>query len=83
MMAVCSLANESFLTANNLISVVKQQSVNIIISFGAMILIICGLLDLAAGSVLALAGCFCVSFYQSVPNAFSGGSCGDCGSDCL
>lgn len=70
MMVVCSLANESFLTANNLISVVKQQSVNIIISFGAMLLIICGLLDLAAGSVLALSGCFCVSFYQSVPNVF-------------
>lgn len=70
MMAVCSVANENFLKINNLMNVVKQQSVIIIISFGAMLLIIGGLLDLAAGSVLALSGVICVSFYQRVPNVF-------------
>lgn len=56
LMAVCGVANENFLKISNLLNVVKQQSVIIIISFGAMLLIICGLLDLAAGSVLALSG---------------------------
>lgn len=70
LMAVCSVANENFLKVNNLLNVVKQQSVIIIISFGAMLLIICGLLDLAAGSVLALSGVICVSFFQKVPNVF-------------
>ena len=69
-MAVCGVANENFLKISNLLNVVKQQSVIIIISFGAMLLIICGLLDLAAGSVLALSGVICVSFFQHVPNVF-------------
>ncbi|RGD63780.1 ABC transporter permease [Lachnospiraceae bacterium OF09-6] len=70
LMAVCGVANENFLKISNLLNVVKQQSVIIIISFGAMLLIICGLLDLAAGSVLALSGVICVSFFQHVPNVF-------------
>ena len=70
MMIICSVANENFLKLNNLMNVVKQQSVIIMISFGAMLLIIGGLLDLAAGSVLALSGVICVSFYQKVPNVF-------------
>lgn len=70
LMAVCGVANENFLKISNLLNVIKQQSVIIIISFGAMLLIICGLLDLAAGSVLALSGVICVSFFQHVPNVF-------------
>ena len=70
LMAVCGVANENFLKISNLLNVVKQQSVIIIISFGAMLLIICGLLDLAAGSFLALSGVICVSFFQHVPNVF-------------
>ena len=70
LMAVCGVANENFLKISNLLNVIKQQSVIIIISFGAMLLIICGLLDLAAGSVLALSGVICVSFFQHVPIVF-------------
>ena len=70
LMAVCGVANENFLKISNLLNVIKQQSGIIIISFGAMLLIICGLLDLAAGSVLALSGVICVSFFQHVPNVF-------------
>lgn len=41
-MIACTFANSSFLTANNLINVCRQQSVIIILAFGEMILIICG-----------------------------------------
>ena len=48
-MIACTFANSSFLTANNLINVCRQQSVIIILAFGEMILIICGQLDLSCG----------------------------------
>ncbi len=64
-MFACTLINSSFLTANNLINVCRQQSVIIILAFGEMILIICGHLDLSCGSVIALAGVLSVSTYKS------------------
>ena len=64
-MIACTIANSSFLTANNLINVCRQQSVIIILAFGEMILIICGHLDLSCGSVIALAGVLSVSSYKA------------------
>ena len=64
-MIACTFANSSFLTANNLINVCRQQSVIIILAFGEMILIICGQLDLSCGSVIALAGVLSVMTYKS------------------
>ena len=69
-MIVCSVANKSFLTATNLINVARQQSVTIIIAFGEMALIICGMLDLSCGSVIALAGCISVMYYKAFGNMF-------------
>lgn len=65
-MAICSLANKNFLTPTNLINILKQNSVNIILSLGAMVLITSGLLDLAAGSVVACSGCMAILFYSNV-----------------
>lgn len=65
-MGVCSIANANFLTPKNLINVLKQNSVNIMLSLGAMILITAGLLDLAAGSVVACSGCMAILFYSNV-----------------
>lgn len=65
-MAICALANPNFLTANNLINILKQNSVNIILALGAMILITSGLLDLSSGSVVACAGCMAILFYSNV-----------------
>lgn len=65
-MAICSIANKNFLTANNLINVLKQNSINIILALGAMILITAGLLDLAAGSVVACSGCIAILFYSHI-----------------
>ena len=64
-MIACTFANSSFLTANNLINVCRQQSVIIILAFGEMILIICGQLDLCCGSVIALSGVLSVMTYKS------------------
>lgn len=61
---VCSIANPNFLTANNLTNISRQLSVTTILAFGETMLIICGMLDLSAGSVLALSGVFAVSVYK-------------------
>lgn len=61
----CSLINPNFLSFDNLSNISRQISVTTILAFGATILIISGMLDLSAGSVLALAGIFSVSAYKS------------------
>jgi len=68
MMVICSFANEFFFTSDNLINVAKQQTVNILLALGAMLLISAGCLDLAAGSNLALASIISFYAYQVVPN---------------
>lgn len=60
---VCSIANENFLSVNNLSNISRQISVVTILAFGQTILIISGMLDLSSGSVLALAGVLSVSTY--------------------
>ena len=67
-MIICSFASPHFLTATNLINVLRQQSVVILIAFGEMILIINGMIDLSAGSILALSGCLSIIVYKQVPN---------------
>jgi inositol transport system permease protein len=62
---ICSVANPNFLSTNNLTNISRQLSVTTILAFGETILIICGMLDLSAGSVLALSGVFAVSAYKS------------------
>ena len=67
-MIVCSLVSPHFLTPNNLINVLRQQSVVILLAFGEMTLIVSGMIDLACGSVLALSGCVSIIVYKLVPN---------------
>jgi inositol transport system permease protein len=62
---VCSMANPNFLSVNNLINISRQLAVTTILAFGQTMLIICGMLDLSAGSVLALSGVFSVSAYKA------------------
>jgi inositol transport system permease protein len=61
----CSLVNPNFLSVGNLSNIAKQLAVPTILAFGATILIIGGMLDLSAGSVLALSGVFAVSCYKA------------------
>jgi len=52
---VLSLASDRFLTVDNLLNVLRQASINGIISIGMMLVILIRGLDLSVGSVLALA----------------------------
>lgn len=61
---VCSLANPNFLSVDNLTNISRQLAVTTILAFGETMLIISGMLDLSAGSVLALSGVFAVSVYK-------------------
>ncbi len=61
---LCAFLNPNFLSGRNLTNVSRQISVTTILAFGETILIICGMLDLSSGSVLALAGVLSVSAYK-------------------
>jgi inositol transport system permease protein len=65
MIVVSSLINPNFLSGENVSNVARQISVTTILAFGETILIICGLIDLSSGSVLALAGLLSVAFYKA------------------
>ncbi len=70
---VSTLINPNFLTGANLSNVSRQIAVTTILAFGETILIICGMLDLSSGSVLALSGVLSVSVFKmtgSLPAAF-------------
>ncbi len=61
---ISSIINPNFLSFANLSNVSRQVSVTTILAFGATILIICGLIDLSCGSVLALSGLLSVSVFK-------------------
>ncbi|XP_061168550.1 ribose import permease protein RbsC-like [Saccostrea echinata] len=61
---ISSIINPNFLSPANLANVSRQVSVTVILAFGATILIVCGLIDLSCGSVLALSGLLSVSVYK-------------------
>ncbi len=56
MLIICSILSPAFFSAKNLSNISRQISITTIISFGMTMLIISGMIDLAAGSVMALAG---------------------------
>jgi inositol transport system permease protein len=65
MIILSSVINPNFFSGENISNVTRQISVTTILAFGETILIICGLLDLSCGSVLALAGLLSVASYQA------------------
>ncbi len=67
-MIVFWIISPHFLTTTNLVNVLRQQSVVILLAFGEMVLIVSGMIDLAAGSVLALSGCVSIYVYKAVPS---------------
>ncbi len=64
-LVISSFANKNFFTAVNLVNVVEQQSVFIILSMGAMLLIVSGALDLSCGAVMALSGCVSIGVFKA------------------
>lgn len=74
LIVLSSIINANFFSGQNISNVARQISVTTILAFGETILIICGLLDLSCGSVLALAGLLSVITYKatgSMPLAFA------------
>jgi inositol transport system permease protein len=65
MLVISSLISPVFFSAKNFSNISRQISITTIIAFGQTMLIICGMIDLAAGSVMALAGLLAVAFYKS------------------
>ena len=63
-----SFLNENFLSSDNLFNVVRQVAVITILAYGAMTLIIGGMIDLSAGAVMAFAGVASVMTYKSTGN---------------
>ncbi|MBZ4645516.1 MAG: ribose transport system permease protein [Petroclostridium sp.] len=65
MCIVISILSPVFLTANNLINVVMQSSINAIIAIGLTFVILTGGIDLSVGSIVALAGVIMASSLQA------------------
>lgn len=55
MCIVLAAANKNFLTANNLINIVKQIAIQSIVAIGMTMIIITGNIDLSVGSIVAFA----------------------------
>ena len=72
MLVICSLLSDAFFSAKNLSNISRQISITTIISFGMTMLIIAGMIDLAAGSVMALAGIFAVASYKATGSLIVG-----------
>lgn len=64
LIVLSTLLNRNFLTVQNLANVSRQISITTIIAMGETLLIIAGMIDLAAGAVLALAGVLSVAVYK-------------------
>jgi len=56
MVVVLSLATRTFLTVDNLLTILRQISVNACLSIGLTLVIVSGGIDLSVGAVLALSG---------------------------
>ncbi|HIS02378.1 MAG TPA: ABC transporter permease [Candidatus Pullichristensenella avicola] len=55
--------SDSFTRPANILNITRQISVSTIVAYGMTIIIICGMIDLSAGSVIALAGVLGVMTY--------------------
>lgn len=65
MIAISTIISPVFFSGQNFANISRQISITTIIAFGETLLIIAGLIDLSAGSVLALAGVLAVSAYKA------------------
>lgn len=63
-----SFLSPNFLSSDNIFNVLRQVAVITILAYGAMTLIIGGMIDLSAGAVMAFAGVGSVMVYKSTGN---------------
>ena len=69
-----SIFTNTFLTKDNLLSVVRQCSVEAVLAFGMALVLIIGCIDLSVSSVVALSGCICVYLIEIWISHRGGGS---------
>ena len=62
----CWVPQHRFLTADNLLDLAQQISVNAILAFGLTLVILIGGIDLSVGAIVALSGVVCVSVLGAV-----------------
>ena len=60
---ISAFLTPTFLNSENLTNIMRQVSIITIIAFGETMLIIAGMVDLAPGSVAALAGCIAIGTF--------------------
>ncbi len=65
MLLANTLLSPVFFSARNFSNISRQISITTIIAFGQTMLIIAGMIDLAAGSVMALSGLLAVAIYKA------------------
>ncbi|NLW53163.1 MAG: ribose ABC transporter permease, partial [Tissierellia bacterium] len=65
-----SLLRDRFLTWSNIISVLRQTSINAVIATGMTFAILIGGIDLSVGSVLAISGAIAATLVASGMNVF-------------
>ena len=81
LIAVVSVLSPNFFTADNLLNILRQTSVNAIMAVGMTLVILTAGIDLSVGSILALTGAFAasliaadVSVFIAVPAALLAGA---------
>ena len=67
-LVAASFLSPNFLSGDNIFNVLRQVAVITILAYGAMTLIIGGMIDLSAGAVMAFAGVVSVMVYKSSNN---------------
>ncbi|MGL5695024.1 MAG: ribose ABC transporter permease [Peptostreptococcaceae bacterium] len=72
LIAVVSMLNPSFLSAKNIMNILRQTSVNAIIAAGMTFVILTGGIDLSVGSILGISGAVCASILVSGQNLVVG-----------
>ncbi|HEV7317463.1 MAG TPA: ABC transporter permease [Ensifer sp.] len=72
MVIISSILSPAFFSASNFSNISSQISVTTILAFGQTLLIICGLIDLSAGSVMALAGLVAVMAFKATGSIYLG-----------
>ena len=75
-MLVVALATDKFLTPSNIISVLRQISINTYIALGMTLIIILGHIDLAVGAIVAMSGTLTVGFVVNQGLPIWRGDCG-------
>lgn len=72
MVILSTILSPVFLTTTNILNVLRQMSITVIIAYGVTMIIICGMIDLSSGSVVAFAGVIGTSAFVATGSPWIG-----------